>query len=160
MSLLGFAALALAGCYHDESSEYEGPRGGSCRGHGRGCEVGVSFVLTDLQDRLDRYSPVSIRACFDQSCDELTLIVSEDGRRCEGAPGGPPDQLTGCNFHKDGTVSVDILRVDDQNYFDGLPHTAAISLRDSSGERLFSQAETVSFEAVTCELTEIRLAQP
>jgi len=153
--LLGLIPLSLVGCYHDESSH---DRVGGGWGEAA-CDTGVSFDLSGVQDRLDSHAPVTIRACFDKDCDELTLAGTEGKRTCTGGPGGPPDQLTGCRFYRDGSVTVDILRVDQQDYTDGKMHTVAISFQDSAGERIYSHAEAISFGSGSCGLTSVKLAQ-
>jgi hypothetical protein len=147
--LLGLLPLSLAGCHHEEHAEH--------LDHGRGCDVGVSFDLSAIQGHLDKQAPATVRVCFDKSCDELTLKSDREQRWCEGAPGGPPDQLTWCNFRKDGSVRIEILRVDGQDYSDGAPHTAAITARNEDGARIYAHAEVVRFNARSCGLQKISL---
>lgn len=153
--LLGLGALSLVGCSHEEHGYSHGGQAWS-----EACEFGVSFNLDGIQERLDKNAPATIRACFDDSCDELTLFSDTWDRQCKGAPGGPPDQLTWCEFSKTGTIRVSILRVDDQDYSSGRPHTAAISVKNPQGERIYAHAEVVRFDGGSCSLQEIRLAQP
>ena len=151
--LLAILPLSLAGCYREHDMEKDDSGGCS-----RGCEAGVSFELEAIQSTLDEMTPVTLRVCFDQSCDELTLSSSQDQRWCDGAPGGPPDQLTWCDFSPRGAVSVDILRVDGASYHDNQPHTAAISIKDARGQLLHSHAEVVRFSEGDCGLRRVRLA--
>ncbi|MCS6902008.1 MAG: hypothetical protein NZX77_19875 [Polyangiaceae bacterium] len=149
---LGLFPLSLAGCYHDDEMDRSD--------WGGRCDTGVAFQLSSLQDLLDKHEPTTIRVCFDRSCDQLTLFGRRGQYCCEGAPGGPPDQLTWCDFSEKGDLSIAILRIDDQEYGDNAPHTAAISIRDGKGQLLFSHAEAVRFRPNSCGLREIRLAAP
>lgn len=149
---LGLFPLTLAGCYHDDEMHRSGTGGR--------CDTGVAFQLSSLQDLLDKHEPTTIRVCFDQSCDELTLRGRRGQYWCEGAPGGPPDQLTWCDVSKNGAVSVAILRVDGQDYSNNAPHTAAISIRDGKDQRIFTHAEVVRFNESSCGFKKIRLSAP
>ena len=145
------APLALAGCYHDDSDD-----GYDDGGHwGGSYQTGLSFDLSGVQDALASIAPVTIKACFDLDCDVLTLAADRQGLRCEGAPGGPPDQLTGCVFSRSGKLRVNIVRVDDVNYGDGRAHTAAIAITDASGQRVLSHAEQVTYSGYESELITI-----
>lgn len=143
-------SLSLAGCYHEDSHSMSG--GGEIDF----CSTGVSFDLSAMTDTIDREGVVNIRACFDKSCDELTLSSSGSGRSCGGPPGGPPDQLTGCSL-RGSRLSVDILRVDDQDYADGRSHTAAISLKNSRGDLLAAHAEAVDFGSGGCGIKTLKV---
>jgi hypothetical protein len=144
--------LALAGCYHDDSDDRWGE--GDCSGDAS-YQTGLSFDLSAVQRQLEASAPVTIKACFDVDCDVLDLVVDRQGSRCEGAPGGPPDQLTGCVFSRAGDLRVNILRIDGRDYGDGRPHTAAISITDQRGERLLSHAEQVSYSGHETQLITI-----
>jgi hypothetical protein len=148
--LLGLFPLSLAGCYHDEMHRSD---------WGGRCDIGVAFQLSSLQDLLDKHEPTTVRVCFDRSCDELTLRGRQGQYWCEGAPGGPPDQLTWCDF-QNGRVTVAILRVDGQDYGNNAPHTAAISIRDGKAQRIFSHAEVIRFSESSCGFKKIRLSPP
>ena len=142
MWLLCTVPMALGGCSDDDRDGWCDHGGYDGSGSG---QVGVSFDLSGAHDRLEALAPVKIMACFDSDCDTLTLRLDQREPRCEGAPGGPPDQLTGCSFDRAGNLSVSIVRIDNQDYTDGAPHTAAISITDAHDARVLSYAEQVRF---------------
>lgn len=144
--------LALAGCYRDDSDD--GWRHGGWGGDSS--QTGLSFDLSAVQGRLLASAPVTIKACFDDDCDVLELVSDRQGSRCQGPPGGPPDQLTGCVFGRAGDLRVNIVRIDGLDYGDGRAHTAAISITDQRGERVVSHAEQVSYSGHETELITIR----
>jgi hypothetical protein len=151
MYLLALSPLSLLGCYYEEHKFHDTRED---------CPIGVSFDLSDLQDQLVSEGAVEIRACFNDSCDELTLRQDRDQQLCEGAPGGPPDQLTWCQFHKNGQVQINILRVDGAYYQDQAPHTVALSIKDRRGGRLQSHVEVLRFGKDACGLAWVRVRAP
>jgi hypothetical protein len=165
-SLLGPALLAavtlgalpgLPGCYHDASDHER--RGGCHRGDGPAavdfsCPKGVSIDLGNVARRFEGKLPVSVMACFDDDCDEVTLVAAARGLVCDGKEGGPLDQLTSCSLGSDGSLHMDIARVDGATYTDGREHTAAVSVLDQGGELVFQKAAAVSL-GTGCGLTPV-----
>jgi hypothetical protein len=164
VSLVSLVSLALIGCGDDRA----GHHGGSdCQGSDNdgsqvaaSCEIGVSFDLGALDTGIEAALPVRVKACFDRDCDVLTIVEQNGRRSCTGAPGGPLDQLTSCQIGADGKVAIHILRVDDADYADGQPHTAAISLQNQQGLIVDSFAKSVTFLPNQCGLQSVKLDAP
>ncbi len=144
--------MALAGC--DDRTDDSCAWGGGYDDGSTYGQPGVSFDLSGVHDRLVRAAPADITACFDSDCDRVTLVVDNGQPRCDGAPGGPPDQLTSCSFNRQGDLRITIVRTDGRNYVDGSAHTAAIAVIDHEGERVLSSATQVRF-ATSSEIIEI-----
>jgi hypothetical protein len=124
------ALLLALGCGRDETPEAD------CHGERRVvCHDGVAIHLAGLIPLLGSRAPAEIRACFDRSCDDVTV----DATGCTGREGGPPDQWTYCEVAADGTVEIWIARVDGRDYGDGAEHTIAVSVTDRAGEPVLTR---------------------